>query len=104
MKSTIVESNQSIHFILQMTDKVSQQTEGIKLGTQIESTCGNFIYHISIIDYLQTYDLSKKVERFYKLAFKGAHPQQLSSINPEKYAQRFAQFMQNQVFTSDKNQ
>ena len=61
-------------FILKMTDKVSQQTEGVKLGTQIPSTCGNFIYHISIIDYLQKYDLSKKTERIWKTTFKGANP------------------------------
>ena len=32
------------------------------------------IYHISIIDYLQKYNFNKKVERWFKMTFKGAQP------------------------------
>ena len=46
--------------------------DGIKLGKKIESEDGRFIYHISIIDYLQKYDFNKKVERFYKINVNGA--------------------------------
>ena len=97
-------SDPNIIFILQVTDKVSQQTEGVKLGAQIPSTCGNFIYHISIIDYLQKYDLGKKTERFWKTTFKGAIPKELSSTNPSLYAERFSHFMQSKVFKTDAQQ
>lgn len=34
---------------------------------QIRSVCGRYIYHLSIIDYLQKYDMQKKMERLYKV-------------------------------------
>lgn len=46
---------------------------------------GNYIYHISIIDYLQTYSLSKRSELILKTVFWNAKPEELSSIPPDKY-------------------
>ena len=73
-------------------------------GNQIVSSCGQFVYHISIIDYLQTYTLSKKVERWYKasvLKFKNTAltARDISSVPPATYEKRFLKFMKNEVFS-----
>ena len=73
--------------------------DGIKLGKQIVSEDGRFIYHISIIDYLQKYDFGKKVERFAKINFNGAKRQEISSMDSAPYGERFFDFMKNRVFS-----
>ena len=74
------------------------------LKNQIVSSCGQFVYHISIIDYLQTYTLSKKVERWYKasvLKFKNTAltARDISSVPPATFEKRFLKFMKNEVFS-----
>lgn len=44
------------------------------------------ILHISIIDYLQEWNVSKKVERFSKTVLLGKNPEMLSAIEPKLYA------------------
>lgn len=61
---------------------------------KIESTCGRFIYHIAIIDYLQEYNLQKRGERLFKQLMHYSHGNfsvghQLSVIDPKRYRQRF---------------
>ena len=56
------------------------------------------ILHISIIDYLQEWNLNKKGERFIKTIIQGKNPDRLSAIEPERYAQRFRNFVQDFVF------
>ena len=80
------------------TAQKQEETEGITLGHKLISKCGSFIYHISIIDYLQKYNIHKKVERYYKIVFQNASPSELSTINCKDYAKRFLSFMSNQVF------
>ena len=77
---------------------------GIQLGTQIYSEDGNFIYHISIIDYLQKFDKFKKGERFYKVNIKGAKSSELSSMESQPYGTRFLEFMKSKVFNFSLNQ
>ena len=50
---------------------------------------GSTIYHIAIIDYLQAWTQSKKVERLTKTILLGKDGKTLSAIEPDKYAQRF---------------
>lgn len=50
----------------------AKNTVGLQLGTKIHSTDGRYIFHISIIDYLQKYTIFKKLERYYKISFLGA--------------------------------
>lgn len=75
---------------------------------QIRSVCGRYIYHVSIIDYLQKYDLNKKLERLYKcsvLALKGEHRDtfnMISCVEPKKYKDRLYQSLSKQVFTKIK--
>lgn len=58
------------------------------------------VYHIGIIDYLQTYNFQKRFERFAKSAWceRRTNSDQQSSIPPEPYAKRFIEFMQLKVF------
>ena len=64
---------------------------------------GNFIYHISIIDYLQKYTFNKKCERYFKMAFSGATGNELSSTNINHYHNRFLGFMKEKVFNYEFN-
>jgi Phosphatidylinositol-4-phosphate 5-Kinase len=65
---------------------------------ELESESGRFRYHLAIIDYLQEWNGSKKLERLLKITFKHADPQGLSAIEPEPYQKRFMRFMRNVVF------
>jgi len=56
------------------------------------------VFHISIIDYLQAWDFTKKNEVRLKKIFKGEDPKLLSAAQPDFYQERFYQFMKNIVF------
>ena len=57
---------------------------------------GRYIYHIGIIDYLQDFNFEKWVEtKFKSIVFTNGND--VSSIPPEPYAERFFQFMKRQV-------
>ena len=60
-----------------------------------------YIYHLSIIDYLQDYNLDKKMENFAKTILKGRKAE-ISAVPPKRYAKRYIEFMDNQVIVSDK--
>lgn len=55
-------------------------------------------YHIGIIDYLQLWDKSKRVEQCLKVKFRGHKSQELSAIEPKAYKQRFDHFISSRVF------
>jgi len=42
-------------------------------------------YHISLIDYLQEWNLNKKMERYAKIFLRNADPNGLSAIEPVAY-------------------
>ena len=65
---------------------------------QFASKCQKFIYHICLIDYLQTYNLKKKMEVVYKSKVKHAKTEEISSMNPRSYQERFYKFVRTQVF------
>ncbi len=46
-------------------------------------------YHISVIDYLQLWNLNKKTERFLKTVFLGKKGDELSAVEPVFYQERF---------------
>jgi hypothetical protein len=89
--------------MLDISKYASRDVQGLKPGTTILSSNGKYIYHISIIDYLQKYNFNKKAERFFKIALQGANPQELSSINVKAYHNRFLNFMNQKVFNYDFN-
>ena len=72
---------------------------------QVKSFCGKYIYHIGIIDYLQTYDFGKKSERFLKrllqelkMKYTEFDKNDFSVIEPNLYQERFIKFCRNKVF------
>lgn len=83
--------------MLEISQRASKQVQGVKLGRSFKSKDGTKIYHLSIIDYLQKYDIFKKVERAYKICFNGAVGKELSSMPSEPYTQRFMAFMKDKV-------
>jgi len=60
-----------------------------------------YIYHISIIDYLQDYNFDKKLEHFLKTAWRGVNSE-ISAVNPIRYCERFKEFMEGEVLLLSK--
>ena len=60
------------------------------------SKCGRFIYHIGIIDYLQDYNLDKKLENLMKYTILRKGPG-ISAVPPPIYGDRFLRFMRDSV-------
>ena len=58
---------------------------------------GKRVYHIAIIDYLQEWNLSKKLERFSKTILLGKDGPTLSAIEPDAYAARFRSFVEKNI-------
>ncbi|GAB9464791.1 Phosphatidylinositol-4-phosphate-5-kinase [Globisporangium polare] len=50
---------------------------------------GPAYYHLGVIDILQTWTLKKRMERFFKIVFKGVDGNGLSAIQPKLYKVRF---------------
>lgn len=89
--------------MLEVSNIAAHNVEGIKLGTSIKSSCGEYIYHLSIIDYLQKYTYKKKIERYHKIWWKHAEPSQISSIDSESYSKRYMKFMKELVLNYEFN-
>jgi len=91
------------NFMIDVSNIAAQNVNGLKLGESIRSTCGNYIYHISIIDYLQKYDIFKKIERLHKQFIKGAKGSEISSIDANSYKTRFMKFMVDKILSHEFN-
>ena len=52
---------------------------------------------MAIIDYLQSWNLQKKLERFIKTQVQNKDGKLLSAIEPNEYSYRFKQFMEENV-------
>ena len=65
------------------------------------STSGRYIYHLAIIDYLQDYNIEKKLENRLKVLInkEGA---EISAIAPKGYADRYFKFMRDKVIIDQK--
>jgi hypothetical protein len=61
------------------------------------SSCGNFVYHVSIIDYLQAFDFDKWAESRFKILILRRPEKLISAVDPELYAERFLKFMKTEV-------
>lgn len=91
------------NFMIEVSNIAAQNVDGLKLGEPIRSTCGNYIYHVSIIDYLQKYDIFKKIERLHKQFIKGAKGSEISSIDANSYKTRFMKFMVDKILSHEFN-
>lgn len=74
----------------QMTD-ISTAMDGISLAQKhdVYRIVGPDSYFLGIIDFQQEWNLKKKMERFFKVNFKGADPNGLSAIEPRTYKDRY---------------
>lgn len=61
------------------------------------STCGQYIYNIAIIDYLQAYDFEKWGEHQIKVWLYRRDGALISATHPDPYARRFLHFMREHV-------
>ncbi len=64
---------------------------------QFVSSCGKYIYHMAIIDYLQAFDLEKKSESLFKTLILRRPKALISAVDPELYASRFVHFMSTEL-------
>ena len=60
---------------------------------QFRSQCGQFIYHVSIIDYLQKWNARKFNEHFIKVHFLNQPKNEISVQSPQIYQKRFYNFL-----------
>lgn len=63
---------------------------------------GKFIYHISIIDYLQAYNMEKWMENKAKVYVLGRDGKLISAVHPKLYASRYLKFMKEHVIIDEK--
>ena len=83
--------------VLKSGDRVADYVG--ELISQVHShKTGKRIFHIAIIDYLQTWTTMKKLERASKTMFLGVDGARLSAIEPQAYARRFKSFMARHLF------
>mmetsp|Transcript_30864 Transcript_30864/g.30358 ORF Transcript_30864/g.30358 Transcript_30864/m.30358 type:complete len:178 (-) Transcript_30864:181-714(-) len=69
----------------------------LKTRHQYYSSNGKYIYHIAIIDYLQEFDLNKRLESFTKIHILSRDRNQISAVDPHLYCSRFLSFMRRRV-------
>ena len=65
------------------------------------SQSGRYIYHLSIIDYLQDFNLEKKLENRIKV-FINKEGAEISAIEPKGYFTRYVKFMKDHVIIDQK--
>ena len=61
------------------------------------SSCGQYIYHLAIIDYLQTFNFEKKSESRLKIWILRRPAHLISAVEPSVYGDRFIRFMTQEV-------
>jgi len=54
-----------------------------------------------VIDYLCDWNINKKLENWFKVNFKKSDPKLLSAIHPDKYSERFVNFMKRNIFVDE---
>lgn len=67
----------------------------------IVSTDGTKVYHLGIIDYLQKWNLRKKIERLVKSCVAKDRFYSLAAAPPRLYGNRFFQFIKKHVLNAE---
>jgi hypothetical protein len=81
--------------LLLVEEKLTFLGQGSK--NKLISQDGTIQYHLGIIDFLQTWDVSKKFESTYKQIVLKQDPKLISAMEPQAYADRFQRFVSQQV-------
>lgn len=68
---------------------------------RFHSSCGRYVYHIAVIDFLTRFNLAKRMESFYKVTIKNNKPENVSCVEPIRYAKRFTKFILRQVIVNE---
>ena len=68
------------------------------------SDCGNYVYHIAIIDYLTDYNMQKWFELQWKHYGLNNKKEVISVAHPNMYGNRFIKFLNSQVIVNEKLQ
>lgn len=78
-----------------IAESKSSQNEDITHTTRHKyvSSCGQYIYHLAIIDYLQTFNFEKKSESRLKIWILRRPAHLISAVEPSVYGDRFIRFM-----------
>eukprot|EP01035_Chromulina_nebulosa_P017917 gene17917-23537_t len=79
--------------------KESQRAQTRRL--QVSRVVAPEAYYLGIIDYQQKWNFKKKLERFFKIHFKGADPNGLSAIEPSVYKDRFIKHIEDIIDLDD---
>jgi len=67
-------------------------------NTDHQQRIGNKLYHIAMIDFMQVWNFSKKIENALKTKIMRQSKTGISAIEPQAYADRFYKFMSREVF------
>ena len=65
------------------------------------STCGNYVYHLAVIDMLTRFNLNKRMESYYKVHIKNNKEELVSCVNPDLYSRRFYKFLSKDVIINE---
>ena len=66
------------------------------------TTLNGKVYHFGLIDWLQTWNLSKKAEKCLKTTF--TDQKEISAVPPIKYQKRFINYVKDNVFRKQPSQ
>lgn len=80
--------------VTQIAETLTQKDFTLFLKKKHSFKSGNRVYHIAIIDYLQEWNLNKKMERLIKTTLLFKDGKMLSAIEPYEYGMRFQHFME----------
>jgi 1-phosphatidylinositol-4-phosphate 5-kinase len=93
----IIQSTQSFSGLPQEAPSQNRFDKNCRRLHQVR--IGNYTtIHLAIIDYLQEWNLSKRMERQSKVLILGKNGDGLSAIEPKAYARRFKDFMRSYLF------
>lgn len=92
-RNSEVDGSNSISSAAQNCEEEAQQSthSSFSKGMQARIVEGPGMYYFGIIDILQEFNFSKRLERFVKVYFKFQDPDGVSVIEPNAYAKRFWQ-------------
>lgn len=88
-----ISENNSHHYNTSYERSIFQRHSS---GIQGFTNNSNIVYYVGIIDFLVTYNMKKKAEKFIKVLYTG-NDESISVAHPEHYADRFLNFVQTQV-------
>ena len=82
-------------------ETIEDQQRASKNRHRFASSCGNYVYHIAIIDYITQFSISKRVESYYKVHIKNQKAELVSCVHPDLYGRRFIDFMTKEVIVNE---